>query len=180
MTMPSIDPTTLKRRLDDGSAILIDIREPSEYAREHILGARLVPLSAIDRHDFDRDHGRAVVFHCRSGNRTAANASLLLAKDFPEAYALAGGLEAWKAAGLPTHVDHSAPIDLMRQVQIAAGSLVLLGVLLGVLVTPGFYALSGFVGAGLVFAGVSGFCGMARLLQAMPWNRRAALSLGTA
>lgn len=180
MTMPSIDPKTLKRRLDEGSAILIDIREPSEYAREHILGARLVPLSAIDRHDFDRDHGKAIVFHCRSGNRTATNASRLLARDFPEAYALVGGLEAWKAAGLPTHVDRSAPIDLMRQVQIAAGSLVLLGVLLGALVAPGFYALSGFVGAGLVFAGVTGFCGMARLLQAMPWNRRAALSLGTA
>ena len=61
----------------------------------------------------------------------------------------------------------------MRQVQIAAGSLVLAGVLLGAFVAPGFYALSGFVGAGLLFAGVSGFCGMARLLAVMPWNRRA-------
>ena len=61
----------------------------------------------------------------------------------------------------------------MRQVQIAAGSLVLLGVLLGAFVAPAFYALSGFVGAGLLFAGASGFCGMARLLAAMPWNRRA-------
>jgi predicted branched-subunit amino acid permease len=59
----------------------------------------------------------------------------------------------------------------MRQVQIAAGSLVVIGVLLGALVHPGFYALSAFVGAGLVFAGVSGFCGMARLLVLMPWNR---------
>lgn len=179
MSMPSIDPKTLKRRLDEGSAVLIDIREPSEYAREHILGARLVPLGAIDRHDFDREHGKAVVFHCRSGNRTATNAGKLLARDFAEAYALEGGIEAWKAAGLPVHLDRSAPIEVMRQVQIAAGSLVVLGVLLGAFVSPWFYGLSGFVGGGLVFAGATGFCGMARLLQAMPWNRRAAV-LGVA
>jgi rhodanese-related sulfurtransferase len=180
MSMPGIDPKTLKRRLDEGSAVLIDIREPSEYAREHILGARLVPLGAIDRHDFDREHGKAVVFHCRSGNRTAANAGKLLAKDFAEAYALEGGIEAWKAAGLPVHLDRSAPIEVMRQVQIAAGSLVVLGVLLGAVLSPWFYGLSAFVGAGLVFAGATGFCGMARLLQAMPWNRRAAAALGAA
>jgi hypothetical protein len=62
----------------------------------------------------------------------------------------------------------------MRQVQIAAGSMVVLGVLLGAFVTPGFYLLSGFVGAGLVFAGVTGTCGLARVLRMMPWNRRAA------
>lgn len=169
-----IDPPTLKRRLDEGSAILIDIREPAEYAREHILGARLVPLSALDRHDFDREHGKAFVFHCRSGNRTAQAAGRILARDFAEAYVLSGGLEAWKAAGLPVHVDRRQPIDLMRQVQIAAGSLVVGGVALGALVHPGFYGLAGFVGAGLVFAGATGFCGMARLLASMPWNRRAA------
>jgi rhodanese-related sulfurtransferase len=86
---------------------------------------------------------------------------------------LEGGLDAWKKAGLPVSLDRSKPIDVMRQVQIVAGSLVLAGVLLGVLIAPGFYALSGFVGAGLLFAGVSGFCGMARLLALMPWNRSA-------
>lgn len=171
--LPGIDPATLKRRLDDGSAVLIDIREPGEYAREHVLGARLVPVATIDRHDFDRDHGKALVFHCRSGNRTATNAARILARDFAEAYQLSGGIDAWKAAGLPTHLDRSAPIELMRQVQIAAGSLVLLGVLLGFLVSPWFFGLSGFVGAGLTFAGATGFCGMARMLAVMPWNRRA-------
>lgn len=60
----------------------------------------------------------------------------------------------------------------MRQVQIAAGALVLLGVILGYGVAPGFFLISGVVGAGLLFAGISGFCGMARLLMKMPWNRR--------
>jgi hypothetical protein len=73
---------------------------------------------------------------------------------------------------LPVALDRSQPIDIIRQVQIAAGSLVLMGILLGTLLAPGFYALSAFVGAGLMFAGISGFCGMAHLLTLMPWNRR--------
>lgn len=85
---------------------------------------------------------------------------------------LAGGIEAWKKAGLPTTVDRKQPIEIGRQVQIAAGSLVLAGVVLGALVSPGFYLLSAFVGAGLAFAGISGNCGMTRLFALMPWNRR--------
>ena len=84
---------------------------------------------------------------------------------------LDGGLEAWKRAGLPVIEDRSAPLPLMRQVQIVAGSLVLLGVVLGFLLGPAWFGLAGFVGAGLVFAGVTGFCGMARLLARLPWNR---------
>ena len=67
--------------------------------------------------------------------------------------------------------DQKAPLEMMRQVQITAGLLVLIGVLLGYIVHPGFFGLSAFVGAGLTFAGTTGFCGMARLLQAAPWNR---------
>ena len=78
---------------------------------------------------------------------------------------------AWKAAGLPVLRDHRKPIEMMGQVQIAAGSLVLIGVGLGATVNPNFYALSGFVGAGLVFAGATGACGMARLLALAPWNK---------
>ena len=84
---------------------------------------------------------------------------------------LEGGIPAWQQAGLPVQKLKNAPLPLMRQVQITAGSLVLLGLILGTWVAPGWIALSWFVGAGLVFAGVSGFCGMARLLAVMPWNR---------
>ena len=87
---------------------------------------------------------------------------------------IVGGLESWRKAGLPIAIDRKAPLELMRQVQIAAGSLILAGVLLGWLVAPAFFALAAFVGAGLTFAGATGFCGMARLLAAMPWNRRTA------
>lgn len=166
-----ISPTDLKRKLDDGDAVLIDIRESDEHAREHIIGARLAPLSAIDAHDFDRDHARAAVFHCRSGMRTEANAAKLLARGFSEAYCLDGGIEAWKRAGLPVHTNRKAPLEIMRQVQIAAGLLILTGIGLGWFVNPAFYALATFVGAGLTFAGASGWCGMALLLKTMPWNR---------
>lgn len=155
-------------------AVLVDIREAGEHARERITGARHHALSRIDQTTPIRDGDDVVIFHCRSGARTKGNtAKLAAAAPKCEAYILEGGLDAWKKAGLPVALDRSKPIDIMRQVQIAIGSLVLLGVVLGFLVNPGFYALSGFVGAGLLFAGVSGFCGMARLLGAMPWNRRA-------
>ncbi len=172
--MTSLNPINapdLKRKLDNGEAILIDIRETDEHAREHILGARLAPLSAIDAHDFDRDHDKAAVFHCKSGMRTQTNAAKLIARGFTEAYYLEGGIEAWRQAGLPVHANREAPIEIMRQVQIMAGLIILTGVALGALMHPAFYALSAFIGAGLTFAGATGWCGMALLLKTMPWNR---------
>ena len=171
MSLPSIDAKRAKKLIDDG-AILVDIRETDEQARERIPDARhhaLSKLTAIDT-------GKAVtaIFHCRSGARTTANGSRLADAVGCNAYILEGGIDAWKKAGLPVVSDASQPIEIMRQVQITAGGLVLLGVILGFLVAPAFFALSAFVGAGLAFAGISGWCGMAKLLAIMPWNRRAA------
>lgn len=171
-SLTRIEAADLQRRMQSEDIVLIDIREPSEYAREHIRGARLVPLAAIDSHDFDAETHKMAVFTCRSGNRTAMNAARLLAKGFREAHMLAGGLDAWKRAGLPVHRNDKAPLELQRQVQIAAGGLAFLGALLAWLVSPWFILLSGFVGAGLMMAGLTGFCGMAHLLAAMPWNRK--------
>jgi rhodanese-related sulfurtransferase len=173
--LPTISPERAAELVRSG-AVLIDIRESDEHAREHIPGARHHALSRIDRETPVREGDDVLIFHCRSGARTKGNVPRLSAAAAQkcETYILEGGIDAWKKAGLPVKLDRSQPIDLMRQVQIAAGGLVLLGVILGALAAPVFYALSGFVGAGLLFAGVSGFCGMARLLSAMPWNRRAA------
>jgi hypothetical protein len=95
----------------------------------------------------------------------------LLALGFSQIHVIEGGLNAWRAAGLPSHLDRAQPLPLQRQVQIAAGSLVVLGVLLAVAVSPWFVLLSAFVGGGLVFAGLSGTCALGTLLAAMPWNR---------
>jgi rhodanese-related sulfurtransferase len=172
--LKTISPDTAAALVRKG-AVLIDVRDRDEHAREHIPGARHHALSRIEAETPVRPGDDILVFHCRSGARTAGNAArLAAAAGTCEAYVLEGGLDAWKKAGLPVALDRSQPLELMRQVQIAAGTLVLIGVLLGAFVTPGFYILSGFVGAGLLFAGVSGFCGMAHLLAAMPWNKRAA------
>ena len=113
-----IAPDALQQRLASGGMLLIDIREPDEYAREHIIGARLIPLNAIDAEDLTTEHGRAVCFTCRSGNRTAIAAARLLAKGFPESYALTGGLDGWKKAGLPVHCNPRAPLDLDSTVPV--------------------------------------------------------------
>lgn len=96
-----IDARELKRRLDAGEVVLIDVRERSEHAREHIAGAVLAPLSRFDASALAGDRGKAAVFCCKSGMRTQANARGLAACGFAEAYYLAGGLQAWKAAGFP-------------------------------------------------------------------------------
>jgi len=172
MSLPKISPQQAKQMLDEG-AILVDIREPDEHAREHIADAKHIPLSLLDDADLNVHRGRPVVFHCRSGARTLGNASRLAAKLGGEcqAYIVDGGLDAWRKAGLPVVTDRRQPLELQRQVQIGAGSLAFFGTLLGLLLSPWLFAVPLFVGAGLMTAGVTGFCGMARLLVHMPWNR---------
>ncbi len=171
MSLPGISAAKAKALIDRG-AVLVDIRELDEHSRMRIAGARHEPLSRLGQLDVGKD-ALAVIFHCRTGNRTATNAERLAGSTRREAFILDGGIDAWKGAGLPVVEDSKQPIELMRQVQIVAGSLVVAGAALGMLVHPGFYALSAFVGAGLVFAGASGTCMMARLLSLAPWNRRA-------
>ncbi len=172
MSLKSLSPQAAQALLNQG-AVLIDIRSTDEHARERIAQARHVPMERLKGSDLPVVGASAVIFHCRSGNRTQVNAPVLSASTGCDAYVLEGGLDAWKKAGLPVMTDASQPLELQRQVQIVAGSLIVLGAVLGATVSPWFHALSGFVGAGLVFAGVSGFCGMARVLMRMPWNRRA-------
>jgi rhodanese-related sulfurtransferase len=171
-TVRQASPEDVARWLDQGDAVLIDVREDFEHAEESIDNAIHTPLAAVDPETIRQAHaGRRIVFHCKAGPRSRDAASRLAAAGEP-VYCLAGGIDAWRAAGLPVTRSANAPkLPVMRQVQIAAGSLVVIGVALGTLVSPWFLALSAFVGCGLVFAGVTGWCGMARLLGAMPWNR---------
>ena len=172
MSLKPLSPQAAQTLLTQG-ALLVDIRGADEHARERIARAQHVPMERITGSGLPADGASAVIFHCRSGNRTQINAAALGACTTCDAYVLEGGLDAWKKAGLPVVTDASQPLELQRQVQIVAGSLIVLGAVLGATVSPWFHALSGFVGAGLVFAGASGFCGMARLLMLMPWNRKA-------
>lgn len=166
-----LSPQQVRERLDAGRGVLVDIREADEFARSHITGARSQPLSTWEKAHLSVSPDADVIFTCRSGMRTAGACDRLAARVSGDAFVLDGGLDAWAKAGLPVATDADAPMEIMRQVQIAAGSLVLIGVLLGFLLSPAWFGLAGFVGAGLTFAGVSGFCGMARLLMLAPWNR---------
>ena len=172
--MPSITAVEAKARLASGTAVLVDVREPSEHARERIQGAVSMPLSCFDaealRSTFGVKGAPAVIFHCRSGQRTAENAARLGSCGV-KSYILEGGLNAWKDAGLGIVIDRTKPIELQRQVQIAAIFLVLTGVTLSLALSSWLLVIPPFVGCGLVFAGISGWCGMARLLAMMPWNR---------
>jgi rhodanese-related sulfurtransferase len=172
MSLRIVTPEQAKRLLD-GGAILVDIREADERARERIVGARHLPLSKFDETALAVQDGKPVIFHCRSGARTKTNAPWLAGKiaEGCEAFIIEGGLDAWKKAGLPVATDHQQPLELQRQVQIVVGSMALTGTLLGLLVSPWLLAIPAFVGAGLIMAGVTGFCGMARLLMRAPWNR---------
>lgn len=170
MTMEALSPAQALRAVKAG-ALLIDVRDPDAYAREHISGALNMPLDQIG---IVTNDGRSVIFHCKSGMRAAASAAQLnIAANGSPAYLLGGGIDAWRQAGHATVTDRSQPLEIMRQVQITAGALILTAIFLGLFVRPGFFGIAAFVGAGLVFSGVTGWCGLANLLRLMPWNRSA-------
>jgi rhodanese-related sulfurtransferase len=168
-----IEAATLRSWMERGEALLVDVREPAEHAGERIPGATLVPLSTFDPAQVRVESGKKLVLHCVMGQRSTQAGNTLLAAGFPEVHQLRGGIQAWKEAGYPVEQSQHAPISLQRQVQMVAGACVLLGTLLGAFVSPWFLILSGFFGAGLLFAGITNTCGMAMLLAKLPYNQRA-------
>ena len=176
MTELTVAPAEAARWLAADAAILIDVRSPDEFRAEHIAAALSLPLDTLPRtlDALAPAAGRRLVFQCLKGGRGAA-ACAAVRGAWPEAYNLEGGLEGWKAAGLPVVGGRTgaggAAVPLFRQVQIAAGSILVLLVLAGFAFGPLFFVLAGLVGAALAVAGVSGWCGMALLLARMPWNR---------
>jgi len=157
-------------------SVLIDVRTPAEYGEIHIEGSLLMPLDRLDAtavKNISKDVDSCVLI-CRSGKRSANAMEKLLSAGCERLQILEGGVNAWHEAGFP--VNRGAKVmSLERQVRIGAGVMVLLGVILGSMVHGGFYGLSAFVGAGLVFAGITDWCGMALVLAKMPWNQRSGM-----
>lgn len=153
---------------------VIDVRTPAEYRGVHAPCAVLHPLDGLDPAAVlarRRGTGDAPLYIlCHSGARAAQAAERFAAAGFAHAVVVAGGTKAWREAGLPV-VTGKGVISLDRQVRIAAGALVVSGVALGWTVHPYWYGLSGLVGCGLVFAGVTDICGMAIAFSRLPWNR---------
>ena len=152
-------------------ATLIDIRSAGEFSHRHISDSVNKQVDVISPSSLPEDG--VVIFLCQSGMRTRTNANKLAAaaKNCKEAYLLEGGIDAWQKQGLAVEVAANAPLELQRQVQITVGILIILGVILGTWLNPAWYLLSAFVGAGLLLAGLTGFCGLARMLMLAPWNR---------
>lgn len=164
--MKTVTPRDLAERLGSDPLDLIDVRTPAEYREVHVTGARSVPLDQLSDTPFEPT---PIYVLCKSGQRATKAAKCLETLEGVEPIVVEGGTDACVAAGLPVERG-KAVMSLERQVRIVAGGLVALGVGLS-FISPWFLILPGFVGCGLVFAGVTDFCGMGLLLAKLPWNR---------
>jgi rhodanese-related sulfurtransferase len=179
-SVATITPRDLEAMCRTGIPVeLIDVRTPVEYREVHAERARLVPLDGLDPAAVMGSRrgavGDPIFVICRTGGRAREACEKFRGAGYTNVVSVDGGTLAWEKAGLPVIRDPRV-ISLERQVRIAAGSLVVLGTALGAFVHPGFLGLAAFVGAGLVFAGITDTCGMAMLLARMPWNRSARAS----
>jgi rhodanese-related sulfurtransferase len=175
MSVSTIQPLQLAELCKNGTRVdLLDVRTPVEFRELHAEPARNLPLDRLDpaavMQARNGSGSEPLYLICRSGSRGRQACEKFLAAGFPNVVNVEGGTLAWEASGLPV-VRGKKAISLERQVRIAAGLLVLLGVALGWLVHPVFLGLAAFVGAGLTFAGITDTCGMGMLLARMPWNQ---------
>jgi len=170
--MQTIDVKQLADKQARENVDLIDVRMPTEYREVHADGAVNVPLDSLDPKAVSAggDSGKPIYVICKSGNRSSKAVQKLVDAGVTNVVNVEGGTTAWVVAGLPV-VRGKKAISLERQVRIAAGFLALLGAVLGYFVHPYFVGLSGFIGAGLMFAGITDTCGMGMMLSKMPWNQ---------
>lgn len=172
--MNTISPIELQKLLTlEPASSVIDVRTPVEFAEVHVPQARNLPLDELDPGSLQLPKDEPLYLLCRSGQRACKAAEKCANQGFSQVIVIEGGTLAWIAANLPVTRSEVKVISLERQVRIAAGAHVLLGVLLGWFVHRAFFGLSAFVGAGLIFAGITDFCGMGMLLAKMPWNKPA-------
>jgi rhodanese-related sulfurtransferase len=175
VSVRTITPRRLEELRTSGQPVhLIDVRTPAEFREVHVPFAQNVPLDRLDPAAVARlgtsPPDQPLYLICRSGARGQKACEKLTGSGFTNVVNVEGGTQAWAEAGLPV-VRGKKAISLERQVRIAAGLLVLIGVVLGWLIHPACSGLAAFVGAGLVFAGVTDTCGMGLVLAQMPWNR---------
>ena len=162
------------KKLDGQDKIFVDVRSPAEYRSVRVQGAVNLPLNSITCADVKKLIGEkqnpAIVLLCGKGGRARKAAEILQAGSF-NLLVVEGGTNACVDANLPIEKGSSSTISIERQVRIAAGSIVCIGLALGHFVNPNFYFLSAFIGAGLVFAGITDWCGMGLLIARAPWNK---------
>jgi rhodanese-related sulfurtransferase len=175
---PTITPEQLHAAQQRGDMpALLDVRTAAEYRAGHIPGSQLLPVGELRPEEVTRrfkhtapGHQEILYITCQSGARARQAAERLQLAGFTNLALVEGGIQGWEQSGLPVRRCGSA-ISLERQVQIAVGSLLILKVVLGFSVHTLFFALAAAIGAGLIVAGVTRWCGMAQLIARMPWNQ---------
>lgn len=171
--MKKISVEELKKKMDDGGEVqLVDVRSSQEYLSARITQAQFAPITHFDHYAPLLDKGREVYALCGGGGRAGEFCRMLDQLGGYSPVVVEGGMRAWVERGYPVEIGARQMWSLERQTRFGAGLLVLLGVLLGAFVHPGFLLLAGFIGAGLMFAAVTDFCGFSILLSKMPWNRQ--------
>ena len=158
------------QRLKNIASSFIDVRTPAEFRAVHAERAVNYPMESFDLEQFPLSKDEEIHVICQSGGRSMKVCQKLEAAGFTKIVNVTGGTSAWQSAGLSV-VEGKKVMSLERQVRIAAGSLVVIGAVVGQFVHPVGYGLSAFIGAGLVFAGVTDTCGMGMVIAKMPWNR---------
>ena len=172
-TISTVSPSEVSKLVSEGKIAfedILDVRTPLERSEVHISGTRHVPLDSLDVDSSGADPTKTLYLLCRSGARAQKAGDLLTSGGIKNLSVIDGGILAWEEAGLAVTKGKKV-VSLDRQVRIAAGALVVAGTLLGFLVSPGWLALSGFVGAGLMFSGITDSCTMGLLISKLPWNR---------
>ncbi len=166
-----VDPQTLKRWIESDEVFILDVREPFEHQAINIHQSQNVPLSTVSAQSIPDVQDRKLILHCKMGSRSQ-QAARKLAEAGIDCYCLEGGIDAWKAAGLPTGGTGKAILDVQRQVFIIVGIMILAGSVLAMVTGNVWWVLlAALPGAGLINAGVSGFCPLAKVVGMMPWNK---------
>jgi len=170
----TIDVKELAEKQRTGNVVLIDVRMPVEFREVHAEGAKNFPLDSLDPRSIANSRngrtGETLYLICKAGNRSSMAAQKFIDAGIDNVVSVEGGTLAWAQAGLSV-IRGKKAISLERQVRIVAGFLSLLGAVLGYFVHPYFVGLPAFIGAGLLFAGITDTCGMGMMLSKMPWNR---------
>ena len=176
MSIEMISPTELSNSCQNGDSVdLVDVRTPAEFEEIHIPEARNVPLNRLNPAALNGDGSgakeRPVYLVCGSGKRAQMASTKLTDAGFQSVYCVDGGTDAWKAAGLPVQLGKKS-ISLERQVRLIAGSMIVIGSVLAMVLNPWWAILPAICGVGLLHAGVTDSCLMGLMLAPMPWNQK--------
>ncbi len=172
MTIKNIDCKTLENWLNKGEAILIDVREEAEHQAKNIPNSKLIPLSQISKNNLPNFAGKKLVLHCHSGKRSSMACQKLLNEDANlEIYNLEGGICAYENSAFAIEKSQNNFLPLDQQVQLIIGLTLFISSALTYFISEKFLIIPIFLGLGLSFAGITGFCGLALLVAKCPWNK---------